>query len=188
MAMMPKFQLGSVVMYLSSSGRPQPAQVESWEEEKNMYTLDIGKRNVPEDRIAFPSGDRPCKRARVQAEAAGASTGGGTTQASAAGLPMVTTAHQDSTSADAPAEGGGHIPPAAQSVPVGVTGPSTELIAHIMKRLSQLQAMARTPWECLQAAYAKDHDGLTSTLQSVRAKFPFPAESAVKYVGFQSLP
>jgi hypothetical protein len=182
-AVMAKFQLGSVVMYLSSTG-PKLAQVESWDEIKDVYLLD----NVPEDRIAFPSEERPCKRPRVEAEAAGASTGGGTTQASAAGLPMVTTAHQDSTSADAPAEGGGHIPPAAQSVPVGVTGLSTELIVHIMKRLSQLQAMARTPWECLQAAYAKDHDGLTSILQSVRAKFPFPAESAVKYLGFQSLP
>ena len=118
------------------------------------------------------------------------SAAGGTTPASAAGLPMGATAHQDSTSAaSAAAAGGGsihHNP--AQPVPVGDTGPSTELIVHIMKRLSQLQAMARTPWECLQAAYAKDHNELTSTLQSVRAKFPFPAESAVKYVGFQSLP
>ena len=157
---------------------PKPAQVESWDEKKNMYLLE----NVPEDL------ETPCKRPCV--EAAGASAGGGTTPASAAGLPMGATAHQDSTSAaSAAAAGGGsihHNP--AQPVPVGDTGPSTELIVHIMKRLSQLQALAHTPWECLQAAYAKDHDGLTSTLQSVRAKFPFPAESAVKYLGFQSLP
>ena len=175
-------------MYLSSTG-PKPAQVESWDEETNKYTLDIGKKNVPEERIAFPSGgEPPCKRSRVEAEAAGASTGGGTTQASAVGLPTGSTAHQNSTSADgAAATGGGHIPPAAQSVPVGETPPPTEFKAHIMGRLSQLQALAGTPWECLQAAYAKDHDELTSTLQSVRTKFPFPADSAVKYVGFQSL-
>jgi hypothetical protein len=151
-----------------------------------MYTLDI-KGNVSEDRIACPW-EPPCKRPR--GKAVGASAGGGTTPASAAGLPMGATAHQDSTSAVAAAATGlRSYPPGphpAQSVPVGDTGPSTEFIVHIMKRLSQIQALAGTPWECLQAAYAKDHDELTSTLQFVRAKFPFPSESAVKYVGFQS--
>ena len=62
------------------------------------------------------------------------SAAGGTTPASAAGLPIGAKAHQDSTFAfAAAAAGGGSIPNPAQSVPVADTGPSTEFIVDIMR-------------------------------------------------------
>ena len=49
-----------------------------------------------------------------------------------------------------------------------------------------LEALACTPWQCLEAAYARDQEILSRTLRLVRLKFRLLREPGICYMGFQS--